>query len=380
MSDAYGNNQPDNPHHNDELAKKLEQLTEERRAAHRSRVNSMIGQRGSVSDEYRLKLANTLLKNMSAREESREISDLNREEQKIDRHAEPKRVRNTDHQPAPAPTIVRAQGGAGNEAIRPGHQPDHASQVRPPSAPPRDYAELKDTHARLANPADNARTQPGTDPLKQPAEITPPILSKQQLVVMIEHFPDIRREAQIVVTQGEVNARAEVSRAQEHDRQRLERKHAAQPHPHQLQEHDLLNHQHLAERVAIEAKWIALHLKAQRSPDAAHYLKDSKDAHYTARVVHAQRHQFGSASHHSPHVTRVAQPAQDQTQAQLQQAVQAGTDLTSDQKANASPNLRQVIARKDMSRAMREVLQQFGPDAGHGPTQPGPPRGGGRSR
>ena len=100
------------------------------------------------------------------------------------------------------------------------------------------------------------------------------MLSKDQLITMIEHFPEIRREANILTTRSEINERAALAHMQDADRIKLEQAHGPQPDRQQQDERNLLDHQHLAEQAGVQAKWIALHLKAQNSPDAAQYGQD----------------------------------------------------------------------------------------------------------
>ena len=93
------------------------------------------------------------------------------------------------------------------------------------------------------------------------------MLSKERLVIMLEHFPEMRREANLPTTQSEMNERAALAHMQDADRTKLEQAHGSQPDRQQQDERNLLDHQHLAERQGVQAKWIALHLKAQNSPD-----------------------------------------------------------------------------------------------------------------
>jgi hypothetical protein len=199
------------------------------------------------------------------------------------------------------------------------------------------------------------------------------MLSKEHLSIMLEHFPEIRRETNLPTTQAEMNERAELARAQDAVRLKLEQAHGPQPNLQQHHERDLLDHQHLAEQAGVQAKWIARYLKAQNSPDADRYNNDARRAFHTARLTHEERQNPGAGIDRSQDAARASQADH--------QAVREGKELTSEQRANPSPEARQRIEREERAAASREVGAK-GKDQN---TQPGNARtgkspSGGRSR
>ncbi len=78
MTGGDEDNSPDDARDDDELASKLARLTEEQRTRYQTEVQNNIDRNAEASRDYRLSLASTLLKGFPAREESLEISELNR--------------------------------------------------------------------------------------------------------------------------------------------------------------------------------------------------------------------------------------------------------------------------------------------------------------
>lgn len=70
MTGGDEDNSPDDARDDDELASKLARLTEEQRTRYQTEVQNNIDRNAEASRDYRLSLANTLLKNFPAREES----------------------------------------------------------------------------------------------------------------------------------------------------------------------------------------------------------------------------------------------------------------------------------------------------------------------
>ncbi len=128
------------------------------------------------------------------------------------------------------------------------------------------------------------------------------MLSKESLAIMLEHFPEIRREAGIPTTQSEIDERAALARMQDSDRQKLEQAHAQTPSPQADKQHaerDLLDHQHLAEQVGVQAKWIAQHLNSRSPAEAGKYKAGSRRALHTAHFIYEQRQHSGAAKDRS---------------------------------------------------------------------------------
>ncbi len=382
MADADDDNSPDDTHDDDELASKLARLTEEQRTRYQTHVHNAIEQNAEVSEQYRLKLAGTLLKGLPTLQESWDISELNRRERdeaylRDQRHDQEraKLTASPGHEPAEPARDAAHPAAAAQPKL------DNPMEGVRPNASPRDYSELQRTHERLAEHMKQAgagRITP--EPPGQAAELAAAIFSKEQLLLIIEHFPDIRREANLLTGQPEIRERDELARAQNTDRWELEKTLGSEPDPQELEKLDLLERQHLAEQVGVQAKWIAQQLKAQHAPDADQYSRDSRRAFQTARVIHEQRQKLGASIERAQDAEPVLQADQQSTQS-ADEAVRAGNVLTSEQRANASPETRATIDRKERADAAREVTNG-GKDqsAQQGPAKPGNSRGGGRSR
>ncbi|MGO9986825.1 MAG: hypothetical protein ACLPIX_21765 [Rhodomicrobium sp.] len=368
----------------DELARKLARLTEEQQARYQTEVQNTVDRNVEASREYHLKLADTLLKDLPEREKTLEIRDLNRSQDQIAYQRDHERdqpdrpeLRKAALQEPPAPERKDTRPSS----IAQPH-PGNSLDGKTPSRPPRDYGELQRTHQQVAGllkqgerPPENVKA-PG-----QSAQPEPAMLSKESLVLMLEHFPEIRREANLPTTQSEINERAALSRAQDADRLKLEQTHGAQPNLQQQHERNLLDYQHLAEQAGVQAKWIAQHLKAQASPEADQYKSDSRRAFHTARVTHEQRQNPGAGIGRSQATARGIGPDQQQQQAEAQEPAREGKELTSEQRANPSPEARNRIEREERSAAARE-LGARGKDqnAEPGNTNIGKSPSGGRSR
>src|SRR5208282_5398158 len=286
----------------DELASKLARLTEEQQARYQREVQNTIDRNVEASEEYRLKLADTLLKDMPDREKTLEIRDLNSRQDQIayirdherDRHDRPTPPNAPDREP---PNHERNVPDPSSTA--PPNR-ENSLEGKQPSGPSRDYSELQRTHRQVADLLKQGERPPATVMApEQSAKPETAMLSKESLVIMLEHFPEIRREAGLPTTQSEINERAALAHMQDSDRQKLEHAHGPQPNMQQHRERDLLNHQHLAEQVGVQAKWIARHLKAQNSADAGKYNADSRRALHTAHFIYERRQHPGAAKNRS---------------------------------------------------------------------------------
>src|SRR5208282_1536373 len=91
----------------DELASKLARLTEEQQARYQREVQNTIDRNVEASEEYRLKLADTLLKDMPDRARNLEIRDLNSRQDQIAYMRDHGRERHDRPTPANAPNPER---------------------------------------------------------------------------------------------------------------------------------------------------------------------------------------------------------------------------------------------------------------------------------
>jgi hypothetical protein len=357
MADPDDNNSSNVTDTNDQLAEKLSRLSADQQALYRNQVDLNHERNGRVSRDYQLKLADSLLKNLTNNELGREIHELNRQE---DQYTYWRNQTNTEKSAKEATQAIQMLTAA--EQSGP-HQIQATKADRPntldgkkPSSQSHDYSALQHTHDQIAQQLSLAPRQ--TAPSKtaeQTADPAAAIQSKQHFALMIEHFPDIRREANLPTTQGEIRERADLDRAQDADRDKLDQAHGAQPNRRELQERDLLDHQHLAEQVGVQAKWIANHLKSRGSPDAEQYSKDSRQAFDTARQIHAQRQKLGAEIDRSDPAKRGAEGQQAQMQNAEQLTLQGGKTLSAEQQANLSPEARHASEGKERSAAARET-------------------------
>lgn len=114
---------------------------------------------------------------------------------------------------------------------------------------------------------------------------------------------------------------------------------------------------------------------------AESYEREARSAFDTARRVHEQRQNLGPGTDRVRDATRVARQDEQQKQVAAQEAARGGTALTSEQRANASPDVKQTLDRTERAEAVRatsiEGKFQSGPQ---GVTKPGNARSGGRGR
>ncbi len=131
----------------------------------------------------------------------------------------------------------------------------------------------------------------------------------------------------------------------------------------------------------MQAKWIAQHLKAQDPAEAGKYNADSRRALRTSHNIYEQRQHPGAARNRTQETARGIEPDEHQKQADPQQRVQEGKELTSEQRANPSPEARQRIEREERTAAAREVgAKGKDQNAQPGNARTGKSPSGGRSR
>ncbi len=375
MAGGDEDNSPNDAHDDDELANKLARLTEEQHALYRNQVDNSLEQNGNVSRRYQHKLADSLLKDLPPSELSRELGELNRQEFQYTYWRDQPAAAKHTIQTAPPVQEPATPERAGAEQIPPPRPAlNNPLEGKLPSGPPRDYSKLQLAHEEVAAQLKQANAQPSAEPATA-------MLSKDQLITMLEHFPEIRREANLPTTQSEIHERAALSHVQDADRIKLEQAHGAQPDLQQQHERNLLDHQHLAEQVGVQAKWIAQHLKAQDPAEAGKYNADSRRALRTSHNIYEQRQHPGAARNRTQETARGIEPDEHQKQADPQQRVQEGKELTSEQRANPSPEARQRIEREERTAAAREVgAKGKDQNAQQGNARTGKSPSGGRSR
>ena len=208
------------------------------------------------------------------------------------------------------------------------------------------------------------------------------MLSKDQLITMLEHIPEIRREANSPTTQSEINERAALSHVHDADRIKLEQAHGAQPDLQQQHERNLLD--------IISTSPSRLACKPNGSPCISKRKTRPRPANTT----------LTAAAPFAPLTTstnNVNIPAPPRTGLKKPRAVSnrmntkdkpirsnlytKGKELTSEQRANPSPEARQRIEREERTAAAREVgAKGKDQNAQQGNANTGKSPSGGRSR
>jgi hypothetical protein len=379
MGDGDEEHSPDGTPEDDELAGKLARLNEDQKTRYDVRLQNFIDRNAEAGRDYRLKLADTLLKQLRAGEEAREIGGHDRREQQRLWWRDQARDGQSRSGQAPPPAQEAQDKPDGpTPSAAPQAKPGDALEGRLPKGPPRDYSALQRLHERTP-PKAGERPSVTPEPGKSSPETAAPLLSRERLTIMIEHFPDIRREAGLLIGQSEIRERAELALKQNAERTNLEQAHGAQPVGRQHEESNLLDHQHLAEQAGLQAKWIAKQLSAKGSPDADRYDADARSAMGTARIVQQQR-QHPGARDSSRDTERIVR-ADQQNAAKAQEAARGEKHLTSEQRANLPPDARQAIDRQERVKAAREIMGRAeGKILKQGQAKSGPTRPGGRSR
>ena len=229
--------------------------------------------------------------------------------------------------------------------------------------PKQDYGELHRTHEQVA------------------AQLKQNPLSKEQLQEMEQRYADVRTAGKLEPTRTEIGERAKMIAMQGQLTKQLESDHGQDPDaPQQKQERALLDHQHLAEKVGFEARWIAQHLRKQGTPEES-YESEARSIHQTARQVHEQRQNLGASVDRGQEHARVVRQQDQQKRDDAQQAAVGNISLTSEQRANAAADIKQPLDRKDQPDASRTgSAEAVNAGAQEGKVKPSNARPGGRPR
>jgi hypothetical protein len=224
---------------------------------------------------------------------------------------------------------------AGDQAtLAPSKRDDPKQGLRPQ---PRDYSELQKTHDRVA--AADLATAP---------------LSQERLQGMLAHFDELRRTHNITPSAPEKRERDGLTRLQTEHGVQLDQKHAPQPDARQQQERKFMDHQHLAEQVGVQGRWMAQHLRKQQVPGAEAIEQDGRRAFQTGRLMHGQRQNIDHGIDRGRDAARVVREQDQQKQKDLKEAARTGKPLTSDQVANAPLEARLTKERWDRAEARRD--------------------------
>jgi hypothetical protein len=359
----------------EELAKKTARLNSEQRQEYEQRVSLAIEDRGRITDQYRLDIVNTQLQSLPRSEYGRQINDAERREQERIRSADYRDARVSPPSVAPAKQHSPEPTTPGQDAgkrLPPLEAKNAPSQPRDPK---RDYSELQRTHEQVAT-KQNADQRGSTEPATA-------MLSKERLHEMAERCADTRKAGNLEPTPSELRERSDLAKMHDASREKLDRAHSPAPNEQQKQERALLDHQQLAERVGIEARMIGQHLRRQSAPGAESFEHDARRAHQTARLVHAQRQNQNPGAIAGPahDSARVVQQQEQQKQSAAQEAARGGSTVTSEQRANASPDAKQTLDRKDRAEGVRLTgTDGKSQSARHEAAKPDNSRSGGRGR
>lgn len=358
----------------DELAKKSATLNDGQRQEYEKRVSLATDDRGRVTDQYRLDIVNTLLQSLPRSEYGRQINDAERREQDRIKLADSRHERS----PSTSAVPIKQLNPEPNAPVRedgkrqPAHDDPMAGVQR--HAAPHDYTELRRTHEQVAATRDAERSG-------RPDSATA-ILSKEQLQSMAERYAEVRKASHIDLTPTEQRKHAEEAKMQATDRERLDRARGSTPNDQQKQEPTLLDHQQLAERVGSEALRLGQYWRKQGAPGAESYEREARSAFDTARRVREQRQNPGPGPDRVREAARVVRQDEQQKQSAAQEAVRDNSPLTSEQRANASPDVKQTLDRKERADSVRSAggADEKSQSARNESAKPGNTRSGGRGR
>jgi hypothetical protein len=340
----------------DELEEKISRLTEDQRNLYNAQIHISVERNGEASREYRTDLAGTLLKNFPPHIEAQQVRDLNRREdarihQSQDLAApEPQRPEFSPRRiEVPAPGLPggiqgwRAPAGSHRPAANTENASSDPMQGVEPHAPPRDYSQLNLAHEQIAR---QLRAGPNA---RQPQASAPELLSVQELHSMSQRFAEVRRDVNIVPDRGEMLQKADLARAHEIDRQLTAQKFEQSPgDPKHEQARSLMQHQHLAERVGVEAKWIARHLKAAGLPDADKFQKDATRAFATAHARSAGRENLRPGADRDDQQRSGAEAFEAQKQYSEREAAQGGRTQSAESRGNTpGAAVKEVTAQRE---------------------------------
>lgn len=358
----------------DELAKKSAKLNEEQQKEYQKRVDLATDGRGRVTDQYRLDIVNTLLQSLPRSEYGQQLNAAERREHdriKLadSRHERPPSASTVStKQPSPEPNAPVQDGGK-----RQPPRDDPMAGVHRHDEP-RDYGELRRTHEQVAAKQNAERGAT--------ADSATAILSTEKLQSMAERYAEVRRASNIELTLSDQRKDDDQTKAHADDRANLDRAHGSAPNDQQKQERALLDHQQLAERVGGEALRLGQHFRRQGATGAESYERDARSAFHTARSVHEQRQNLGTGTDRTREAARVVQQQEQQKKKSVaQEAARGGATLTPEQRANASPDVKQTLDRKERAEAVRATgTEAKNPNAQQGIMKPSNTRSGGRSR
>lgn len=277
------------------------------------------------------------------------------------------------HQGEPMPSVQESKptGRAGDRDY-----PPTAATPRDPLqglVPQRsDYRPLDAAHAEVAKSVPPAEGGGGGQPPSAPA-----LLSVKELQEFGNQLAALRKTLNYVAVRPETEQLSALAQSQEQDRART----MQQAGGDQEKLLALLGHQHLADRVGVQARWMVEHMQRRGLPGADYIKGKGLQAIQTARAVGKQREAFERGRDRQqevlPHVVE-----DQQRQSAAQEAARGGRTLTDAEKANAPADAKPAIERTERAAAAREV-GVAGKEAQNTPrqgAQPGNGRGGGRSR
>jgi hypothetical protein len=307
------------------LAKRLALLSDEQRHQYQKHVdNAAEAHACEASIEFRLGLTKTYLQGLPLHEEAVQICDyIKAESARVDRHndrvrQEIIRAKLAGIDPAARDHPTHDQSAAKRPAQnQPAHDQPRPERADPmpglrPSVAQRDYSELKKTHEQVAQ--------------RLAAEVESPTasLSKEQLEDMSKRFAEVREAHKLERSRAELREIADISRMQTKARENLDNVHGPEPDPQQKQQRELLDHQHLAERVGVEGRWLGQDLRRKKRPGAERCEHESRHAHHAGRQFHQQRQNLKADPVRA--LARVIQEQDQQKQAAQQHKLYAADE------------------------------------------------------
>jgi hypothetical protein len=313
----------------DELTTALARLSDGKRQQYETQVSNAAERYGDVSHEFKLGVAKTFAQGLPPRHESEQIDKYDRQERY--------RASDRDH---------RAARGRPDNGKQP--QQDDLAQAKQPQPKEQGRADtMKGVSPHAPSYADLKRTH---------EKVAASTLSVEQLKGIAELCAKFREDKKLDPTISDRREGDTLVRMQAEERQRLVEAHGANPTHDQKRQVEMLDHQQLAERVGGEARSIGRELRRQGLPGAEPFEQGSRRAYEAARLVHLQRQQIGRGPEQGKELARVSREQQDQQRkSEAQEAKHGNRALTSEQRANASPEAKQSLDRQERAEAARKL-------------------------
>jgi hypothetical protein len=251
-----GNDGSGNDGYAEKIAKRYEDLNGEQKARYNRKISVATDAWGQLSGEYKLGLLKTYANNRT------DTAELDRKEY-VRSH---ERERKLDQEAGERIRAREAKWKAAERKAKPRNR-DPMEGIRP-SGQYHDYGALERSHKEVAR--QNARMVP-----------------VEKLKKMLKGYERVRKKQGLKTGQAEERQRIRLDRAQAMDRAELQGREAARSER-DAASRIALAHQHVAERVALEARMLGEAMSGKNA-GANRYLREGAEALNTARLVQQRR-------------------------------------------------------------------------------------------